>query len=100
MIYNINVSATNSSVVVTWNTDQPSSAIVYYDTTAIRMTEADATNGVSISGTPKLAHTDLTTSHSASIGGLQSNTTYTYVIYVRDAYGNVSVTWPTTFHTN
>jgi len=31
---------------------------------------------------------------------LQSDTVYYYLIYTTDQSGNVSVTWPASFHTN
>ena len=100
VISNVNVSTTNSSATITLNTSQAASAVVYYDVSPLRLTEADATNGVTISGISTLVHTNLTTSHTATLTGLQSNTTYNYLVYVQDASGNVSVTWPTTFRTN
>ena len=96
----VNVSTSNNSAALSWNTDQPASAIVYYDTSSLRMTEADSANAVTISGMTNLANTTLTTSHTAQLTNLQSNTTYNYVLYVRDGSGNETVSIPLQFHTN
>lgn len=99
-ISRVNVSTATTAVTITWNTDQAAAGLVYIDTAPIRMTEADEVNGVTISGASNIANINLTTSHSASIANLQSNTTYYYAIYVRDEFGNVSLTLPATFRTN
>lgn len=100
MLSAVTVSTTNNSATLTWTTSQPAAAIVYYDTAPLRMTEADANTAITVSGMTNLTHTDLQAVHTANLTGLQSNTTYNYLVYVRDASGNVSVTWPATFHTN
>lgn len=64
------------------------------------MIEGSQTSGVTIGGSSVLVHTDLRSSHSVTISGLNSNTTYYYVVYVRDGSGNESITWPATFQTN
>jgi peptidoglycan hydrolase-like protein with peptidoglycan-binding domain len=98
-ISSIKTNTTTSSADVTWNTDQLASAIVYYDTKPITMTEAGAFTDIAVSGTPALAEATLTYSHSVKINGLSSGTKYYYVLYSRDAFGNVSVTWPSNFST-
>lgn len=100
VISNISVNTTNSEATINWNTSESASAIIYYSTSQITLTEGSARSSVNVSGTSVLLHTDLRTSHSGTITGLQSNTTYNYVVYVRDANGNETVTWPTTFRTN
>ena len=95
----LGISTTNNSATVSWNTDEGASALVYYSISPITMQEASQGMEATISGTSFLAHVDLRTTHAAVITGLQANTTYNYVIYTRDASGNVTVTWPTTFHT-
>lgn len=96
----VNTSVTSNTATLNWNTTSNSSAIVYYSTSPIPMTEGSPTTGVTIGGSSMLVHTDLRTTHSATISGLTSNTTYYYVVYVRDGNGNESVTWPSTFKTN
>jgi len=99
-IYSLNLSTTNSSVTMNWNTSENSSAIVYYSTQPIQMTESSATNAVTIGGTSVLIHSDLRALHTATLTGLQANTTYYYVVYARDSSGNENITWPTTFTTS
>ena len=100
IISNVNLGTTNSSASISWRTSEPSSAIVYYDTSPLRTREADATNGVSVSGSSMIESIQLTSSHNAEIDDLRSSDTYYYLIYARDASGNVSLTWPSTFQTD
>lgn len=90
------VNTTNSTATINWNTNENSSAVVYYGTNYPSLTEGA---NVSIGGSSTLAHTDLRSSHSATLSSLNSNTTYYYVLYVRDAEGNESISWPATFKT-
>lgn len=96
----VNLNTTNSTATLSWNTSENASAIVYYSTSPLSMIEGSPTSGVTIGGSSLLVHTDLRTSHSATINSLNNNTTYYYVVYVRDVYGNESITWPSTFRTN
>lgn len=95
----VTVSVGNSSSVINWNTNENASAIIYYSTSPISLLEGSASSAISVSGSSLLVSSDLRTSHSANLTGLQANTTYHYVVYVRDASGNESITWPTTFRT-
>ena len=99
-IYSLALTPTNSGVTINWNTSENSAAIVYYSVYPLSMVESSATNGVTIGGSSFLVHADLRNSHSATITGLQPNTTYYYVVYVKDGSGNETITWPTTFKTN
>ncbi len=99
-ISSLSVNVSNTSAAFSWNTSENSAAIIYYSTSPLAMTEANANSGVTVSGTSLLVHTDLRTSHAATLTGLFPNATYYYVVYVRDGSGNESVTWPSTFHTN
>lgn len=96
----INVSPTNTSATISWNTNENSSAVIYYGTSQLTLTEGSPTSGVTVSGSSLLAHTDLRANHTAVLTSLQPNTTYHYVIYVRDGAGNESITWPAIFTTN
>lgn len=98
-ISNVNHEVTSSSVTFNWHTDEGAAGIIYYSTGAIPMTEASINSSVFIGGNSLLVNTDLRTSHEGKITGLQSDTTYNYVIYVKDGSGNESVTWPQTFTT-
>jgi peptidoglycan hydrolase-like protein with peptidoglycan-binding domain len=98
-ISGISINASNSGATLNWNTNTNSSAVVYYSTSPIPMQEGSATSPVTIGGTSFLVNSNLQTTHTAVLTGLQSNTTYYYVVYVRDGSGNESVTWPSTFQT-
>ena len=96
----VSVNTTNSTASFNWNTSENASAIIYYSAYPISMTEASSGMGISISSPSYLVHADLRSSHSATLTGLQSNTTYYYVVYNRDGSGNESISaWPATFHT-
>ncbi len=95
----VTLSTTSNSVTINWNTSQNTSATVYYNTSPLAMTEASASNGITIFGNNYPVNSDLRTTHSAVITGLNPNTTYYYVVYTKDAAGNENVTWPTTFTT-
>ncbi len=99
VIYSLSVSATNNTATLNWSTSEGASASVFYSATGISMVEASANSGVVISGSNAVANTNLSSSHSVYITGLQSNTVYSYVVYVRDGAGNESVTLPATFRT-
>lgn len=99
-ISSLSVSTTDSSASLNWNTNENASAIVYYSSSPIQMTEASASTGVNIGGSSILVNSNLQSSHSATITGLLPNTNYNYVVYVRDGSGNENITWPAMFHTN
>jgi acid phosphatase family membrane protein YuiD len=99
-INSVIVSTTNNSATIGWNTNENASAVVYYSPSPIPMTEGSATTRALIGGSSILANTDMRSSHSAVIPSLSANTTYYYVLYVRDINGNESISWPETFRTN
>ncbi len=99
MISTLNVSTTNNSATFNWYTTETASAAVYYSILPINMLEADASHGVTIFGTKVVANSDLNASHSVYITGLQSDTVYNYVLYVRDGSGNETITLSRTFRT-
>ena len=98
-ISSVAIGVSTTSATISWNTDENSSAIAYFSMTPLQVTESTIGTGVSISGTSVLAHTDLRISHSAFLTGLTPYTTYYYVVYVKDASGNESLSWPATFQT-
>lgn len=98
-IYSLNVNVSNASASFSWNTSENTSAVLYYGTSYPSMTESSAVSGVGIGGPSQIVNTDFTSSHNSTLNSLNSNTTYYYVIYVRDATGNESISWPSTFHT-
>ncbi len=99
VINSLNVDTTRTSAALSWNTGENASGIIYYSTTPLYMKEASATQAVTIGGTSLLVNTNLQTSHSGTITGLSADTTYYYLVYVRDSSGNENITWPTTFRT-
>jgi peptidoglycan hydrolase-like protein with peptidoglycan-binding domain len=99
-ITDISVSPSNNQVAVSWNTSEGSSAWVYYSTSPISISEATDYSPLTISAANVTANTDLRTSHSVTITGLSSNTTYYYVLYVKNSAGTESTTLPQTFRTS
>ncbi len=97
VIGTLNISTTNSSATFAWNTSENASATIYYSTAPLAMTEGSP---VSIGGTSYMANSDFQLTHIATLSGLNPNTTYYYVVYVRDVSGNENISWPSTFHTN
>jgi peptidoglycan hydrolase-like protein with peptidoglycan-binding domain len=100
IINSLNMNVSNTSATFNWNTNENSYASIYYSTSFPAMVESSATSGVAIGGSSVLANTNLQVSHSATISSLSPNTTYYYVVYVRDGSGNETVTWPSTFQTS
>ena len=100
MIGSLNVTVSSNSATLNWNTNENSTATVYYSTSFPQMTEGSPTSGITIGGPSILVHSDLRTSHSATINSLSPNTTYFYVVYAKDGSGNESILWPSTFKTN
>jgi peptidoglycan hydrolase-like protein with peptidoglycan-binding domain len=100
IISSLNIGLTNSSATFSWNTSENSTGVVYYNTSPLSLTEASPTSNVIISGASFSVNNDLRVNHSATLNGLQPNTTYYYVVYVKDGSGNENITWPSTFRTN
>ena len=98
IISSVNLTIGTSSALVSWNTNELARGVVYYSTTPITTSE----NGGPVVVSGLTAFTDMTfpSTQKVSLSGLQSNTNYYYLIYSTDQVGNVSVTWPSTFHTN
>jgi hypothetical protein len=99
IVSSISVSTDKTAAMFNWNTSEPSSAIIYYSPSPLVMMEGGAGSDVSVSGQTLLVHSDMRSSHSGTVSGLQQNTTYYYVLYVRDSSGNVTVTQMSTFKT-
>jgi hypothetical protein len=99
IIYSLNVNPSSSSALFSWNTNEGSAAIIYFNTQPLLITEAASNSAINVSGSTLLLHTGLLTTHSGTLTGLQSNTTYYYVVYVRDGSGNESISTQQTFKT-
>lgn len=103
VIRSIGTNVTNTSVNVSWTTNEETQSTFYYSPSWLTLTENQAANPdtVSVNGTAVVsANSGLASSHSVNVQNLSANTTYYYVIHATDQAGNVSVTWPTTFKTN
>lgn len=98
IISNVNVNASGNAATISWNTNEAARGIVYYSTNPL--TTYGYNNSVNVSGSTASTDATFKFSQSVSFSGLQPNTTYYYLIYATDQTGGVSVTWPTTFHTN
>jgi len=77
----------NSSATINWNTNEASDSQVEYGLT----TSYGASTPLSVT---------LVTSHSASLSGLNANTTYHYRVKSRDAAGNLATSGDFTFTTS
>lgn len=101
--FNVTKSLSSNSATISFNTNESATARVVYNTTPLMFNEGDinsngfaAIGGFAVNGTAGLS-----TSHSITVSGLQSNTTYYYTVIATDAAGNVSVVGPNnTLHTN
>lgn len=97
----VSVNTGRNTATVKWSTNENASAKVFYSPSPINLVEKTSRySALGISGSSFLANSDLQTSHSANLTGLDSDTKYYYVAYVKDAAGNESVTWPETFNTS
>jgi hypothetical protein len=70
---------TDSTAVITWQTDEPSNSMVRYDTTS-RSAWADYLLSENDAG--------MVTSHSVTLAGLNANQTYYFMVGSADAFGN------------
>jgi len=100
IIRSLSLNTSSTTAAFNWNTNEGAAAVVYYSTSPLVVSEAGVGTQINISGTSLLVTTDMRTSFSATLIGLQSNTTYYYSVYVRDASGNTTLTWPSTFKTS
>lgn len=100
VIEQVYVNTTNSQATVSWNTGEGSTAAIYYSSSPIVITEATEYSSMNINASNNIiVSSDLRTSHVGTLTGLSSNTTYYYLVYVKDAQGNESITLPSTFRT-
>ncbi|MHA5054153.1 carbohydrate binding domain-containing protein [Streptomyces sp. SD15] len=73
---NVTASATNTSVVVSWNASTDNTAVTKY-----QITRTGGTKGTVVTDIASTVHSDT---------GLEENTTYTYTVKAVDAAGNTS----------
>lgn len=98
----IAVSRSTTSATISWITDEPTKAKVYYSKTPFQLVEAQVgiTRPTIIGGTETLETTSFQTNQQVVLSGLQSNTLYYYMIEALDANANVTYILPATFTTN
>jgi len=101
-IYYVNVNPSSTGATVTWTTDQPTKAQVYYSATPFQIAESlgQFDEPVVTGGATTSQTTALQTSQSISLINLQPHTMYYYMIEATNANGNLSYTWPVTFTTS
>ena len=101
--YNVNRTQSTNSATISFNTSESATTRVVYNTSPLMFNEGDINSsgfgpigGSTVNGTAGLS-----TSHSITVSGLQSNTTYYYTVIATDASGNISIVGPNnTLHTN
>ncbi len=100
-IFGVSVATSSNNATVTFATNEAARAQIYYTGGGLTLTEA-AGLGFSplVGGTAVMADSALKTSHSITIAGLASSTTYFFAIQAVDGSGNLSMTWPAWFRTN
>ena len=97
IITNVGLTSGANSAIVHWTTNEPARGTVYYSNAPMPMSET--LTDVTIVGNSTMTDTALHNQQDVTLSGLQGNTTYYYVIYTKDAMGNVQMTWPATFKT-
>lgn len=94
--YNVSHSQSNNSATFTFNTNESTNARVVYNTSPLMFNEGDInSNGFGpIGGYSANSSSNMNTSHTITLSGLQSNTLYYYTVIATDAKGNASVVGP------
>ncbi len=99
-IQNVNIGSVYGGSTITWNTDELSKGKVFYSSSPLQTYETYTDVTVTNSQVSNV-DSNFTNTHGMTLSGLQSGTTYYYMIYVTDQDGNVSVSVPwNTFRTN
>lgn len=98
IVAGVSVNASRNSSAVSWNTNNATKGIVYYNTSPLNLSET-MTNVIVNGGSSVMTDSMLRNYESIALTNLAANTTYYYMVYVTDQAGNVSVSWPSTFQT-
>lgn len=101
-IYSVSVSVSNTNATVSWSTNEPTKAQVYYSSTPFQLAEATTTFAEpTIIGGWQTPRTEVfQTFQNVVLTNLQPNTMYYYMIEATDTDGNLSYTLPVTFTTS
>jgi len=102
VIFAPSVSPSSNGAIISWATNEATTAQVYYSNASFQFAEAinNSSEPTIIGGTATPRTSSLQVSQNVSLQGLQSNTMYFYMIESTDSSGNLSYTWPQTFRTN
>lgn len=96
-ISSVNVGASRNSAIVNWNTNQSAKGVVYVSPSPLVTYERE--HSVDVSGNVVMMDSNYRNTQSVSLTNLQPNTTYYYMIYTTNQFGDVSVTVPSAFLT-
>ena len=96
----ISVQYGSTAVTYSWTTNELTRGQVYWSTLPIQSDEATGPHQTPyVSGTLASDAGGLQTSHTVVVSNLQPNTTYYYLVRSIDSGGNITMIWPTSFHT-
>ncbi|MCX6723723.1 MAG: peptidoglycan-binding domain-containing protein [Candidatus Staskawiczbacteria bacterium] len=99
-IYDTSVQTFSNSATINWTATGYASGVVFYSTYPFSVTEAVGNfSNPTILGGLNVSTAYAANAQSVTLGNLQTNTTYYYIIRATDASGNVSVTQQLSFIT-
>lgn len=101
-INNLSVSPVGRNVNISFNSNEPVMAIVYYDTNRLTWAQWDDREmSLKVPEITGARNTDLTftTNKQFTLSNLSPNTNYNYTVLTKDRSGNVTFIWPTVFTT-
>ncbi len=95
------IQTTQTTVTLSWSTNEPTTGQVYWSTNPIQSDEATGPNQMPyVSGTLALDAGGLQTNHMITVSNLQSGTVYHVFTRSTDASGDMTLTLDDTFRTN
>ncbi len=101
VLSNPSVSVNSNSATISWNTNEAAIGQVYYNNLPLISDEATGPRQQPyVSGVAVVINGGYQLSHSTTLQGLQPNTTYYFLARAVDSAGNMSMTWPSSFHTS
>lgn len=101
-IYNLSAIPSGRNVSISFSSNEPVKATVFYDTNLINWDSWD--DSVMSLQTPAISGTrnsddSFSTNKQFTLNNLNANSKYNYTVTATDQSGNISVVWPTTFTT-